>query len=256
MRQVKGFLAEVCSRSTERVELLEKPPTRRSLRGAVENAIRERGRAALILEYKRCSPRGFTAYQTPWEFLEVTLPAADAYSVLVEPYWFCGSLELIPWFARYRPVLAKDFTVSPVQLRAYQHGGAAAALLVLDVVGWKKLEELYREARALGLEALIETSNARDAVNVMHSYPEALVGINARSLETLEVSFKRLLEEVAWAAHRKPSGALLVAESGIDSTDKAVQLARAGADALLIGTWTMRDPLSVRGLPEALERES
>jgi len=170
----------------------------------------------------------------------------------VEPYWFCGSPELVAFFAQHRPVLAKDFASSRAQLEQYRRAGTSAALLILDMLGWRRLDALYQEARSLGLEALIETHRAEDAVEAMNSYAEALVGINARNLETLEISYQRLLRETARAAARKPSGALLVAESSVDSVEKAVRLAEAGADALLIGTWAMKNPEEIRSLPERL----
>ncbi|KSW12428.1 hypothetical protein CF15_06795 [Pyrodictium occultum] len=246
-----GFLGEALGRSLERSRLLGSPPRPGSLRGAVEKALSE-GRPGLLIEYKRCSPGGFVAWRTPWEYLEATLSVADAYSVLVEPYWFCGSPELVAFFARHRPVLAKDFASTAEQLQLYRRHGASAALLILDMLGWRRLDALYQEARSLGLEALIETTSAGPAVEAMNSYPEALVGINARNLETLEVSYRRLLEEIARAAERKPSRALLVAESSIDSPGKALELARAGADALLIGTWAMKSPGGLAGLRDRL----
>ncbi|BES81179.1 indole-3-glycerol-phosphate synthase [Pyrodictium abyssi] len=252
-RLPRGFLAEAYRWSRKRTELLASPPRPTSLRQAVERAVGQEKRPALIIEYKRCSPRGFVAYHTPWSYLEATLPVADAYSVLVEPYWFCGSLELVAFFAQHRPVVAKDFPSSRAQLEQYQRAGASAALLILDMLGWKQLDTLYQEARSLGLEALIETHRAEDAVEAMNSYPEALVGINARNLETLEISYQRLLEETARAAARKPSSALLVAESSIDSAEKAARLAEAGADALLIGTWAMKRTGELCSLPERLK---
>ena len=219
----------------------------------MEKALWDEARPALILEYKRCRPGRFVSYMTPWEYVERLGGAPDAFSVLVEPFWFCGSPELVSFFASTGlPVLAKDFAYGRRQLELYRGVGASAALLILDMLGWRRLEELYEAARSLGLEALIETGNADDAVEAMNSFPEALVGINARDLSSLTLSFDRLLWEVESAASRKPGGARLVAESGVDSVEKALMLARAGADALLIGTWAMRSPEKMRELREAL----
>lgn len=249
----RGFLAEALEKARLRASLLRSPPRPPGLREALTRPLWEEKRPGVMLEYKRCSPRGFVSYMTPWEFLERLSGGADAFSVLVEPYWFCGSPELVSLIASSgKPVLAKDFTASVEQLDLYQASGASATLLILDMLGWRLLEELYEEARSRGLDVLIETTSAVDAVEVMHSYPEALVGINARNLETLEVSYERLLEEVRKAAGGKPSGALLVAESSIDTVEKAVRLAEAGADALLIGTWAMRRPGEAAMLPRLL----
>ncbi len=249
-----GFLSRALEASLERSRVLRGDAAAApSLRGAVERVVREEARPALIIEYKRCRPSGFVRHIDPWSYLEAVGAAADAWSVLVEPFWFCGSPELLPVFASTgRPVLAKDFVSGGEQLRMYRRMGASAVLLILDMLGWRRLGELYEEARGLGLEALIETTSWRCAVEAMNSFPGALVGINARNLETLEVSFERLLEEVRRAGGEKPSGGLLVAESSVDSVEKARRLAEAGADALLIGTWAMKAPGEVRRLPSVL----
>ncbi len=249
-----GFLARALEASLAREQVLRSgAPAAPSLRGAVERAVESEARPALIIEYKRCRPSGFVRHIDPWSYVDAVGGAADAWSVLVEPFWFCGSPELLPVFASTgKPVLAKDFAAGREQLRTYRRMGASAVLLILDMLGWRRLEELYEEARGLGLEALIETTDWRCAVEAMNSFPGALVGINARNLETLEVSFERLLEEVRRASAEKPSGGLLVAESSVDSVEKARRLAEAGADALLIGTWSMKNPGELRGLPAAL----
>jgi len=250
----RGFLARALEASTARGEALRSgAPRAPSLRAAVEEALRSEARPALIIEYKRCRPSGFVRHIDPWSYIGAAGAAADAWSVLVEPFWFCGSPELLPVFASTgRPVLAKDFASTEEQLETYSRMGASAVLLILDMLGWRRLEALYEAARGLGLEALIETTGWRCAVEAMNSFPEALVGINARNLETLDVSFERLVEEVRRASGEKPGGSLLVAESSVDSVAKAKMLAEAGADALLIGTWAMRSPEEVRGLPAAL----
>ncbi len=210
---------------------------------------RERG-LAVIGEFKRCAPGRFVGLHEPWRYAETLAPHVDAFSVLTEPFWFCGSTSLIPVFAQHRPVLAKDFTVCEKMLEEFSRAGASAALLILDQLGWKRLDQLYSTLRSLDLEALIETSGWRDAVEVAHSYPEAAVGINARDLRTLELSFARLLDEVRRAAERV-EGAMLVAESSIDSVEKAIAVREAGAKAVLIGTWFMREP----GAAEKLDKE-
>ena len=246
-----GFIEEARARSSERARLARSPPQPGSLRAAVEGALRE-GRPGLIVEYKRCSPRGFTSYMTPWQFHTHYGSVADAYSALVEPYWFCGSPEVLAWLAQHKPTLAKDLAIDEAQIDAHRAYGASATLLIVDLLGWRKLDYLYNYASSLGLEALIEVSSGKEAVEVLNSYPEALMGINARDLHTLKVSFEGMLNELMWAAERKPSRSVLVAESGIDSARKALLAAKAGADALLIGTWAMADPSSLSRLRKTL----
>lgn len=252
--RLDGFLAEAYEKAVLRSRLLASRPRGEGvgLASSIRRALSE-GRPGLILEFKRCRPGGFVAYVSPWDFIARLRDSVDGFSVLVEPYWFCGSLELLSFFASAQlPVLAKDFVVSEVQVEAYHASGASDVLLILDLVGWRRLEALYEFARRLGLGVLVETSSGSDAVEVMASYPDALVGINARDLVSLEASFDRLLREIGWAAERKPASSILVAESSIDSFERAVALARGGADALLIGTWAMRDPGEVARLRDLL----
>ncbi|MCE4610690.1 MAG: hypothetical protein F7B17_01805 [Desulfurococcales archaeon] len=247
----EGFLSEALARALERGHLAAQTPNPRGFREVLLRA-RGAGRPALVFEFKRCSPRGFVAYMTPWEFHRIFERAADAYSVLVEPYWFCGSLELLPWFSRFKSVLAKDLTASEAQLEAYRSWGASAALLILDMLGWRRLEELYEHARSLGLDIVIEVSRGEDAVEAMNSYPESVVGVNARDLKSLKLDFEAALRELEKASAHKPQRGLLMAESGIDSPLKAVKAVKVGADALLIGTWAMKKPLEAARLREAL----
>ena len=211
-----------------------------SLVQAIKKAVAQR-RVGLILEYKRCSPRGFTSYLTPPEFLERVRGLADAISVLVEPYWFCGSPELIPIMSPVAPVLAKDLVYTGAQLKTHARWGASASLLILEMLGWRRMEELYQVAVNLGLEVLIETNSPEAVLELMHSYPGVPVGLNSRDLSTLRVDFNKFLESLERVSGNRPSSSLLVAESGVDSEERLRRVVEKGVDALLIGTWVMRD---------------
>ncbi len=246
-----GFLDEA-SRLTRRYRCMGGVAARRGFVEALRKGYESRG-LAVIGEFKRCAPGRFIALHDPWRYAKQLAPFVDAFSVLTEPFWFCGSPDLIPIFSPHRPVLGKDFVECERQVDTLAEHGAAAVLLILDELGWRRLEALYEHARGLGLDALIETSSGRDAVEVASSYPEAAVGINARNLQTLDLSFERLLGELRYAAERIGGDVVLVAESSIDSVEKAVEAARAGAKAVLIGTWFMREPDAPRRLRDALE---
>lgn len=215
--------------------------SRGGFRRVLEDGFRMRG-VGFIGEFKRCRPGKFVYYRDPEDFLVRVGGGVDAVSVLVEPFWFCGSLELVDFFARYKPVLFKDFVVGRGQIMAAACWNASSILLILSMVGWRVLENLYEEARSYGLEPFIETGSADDAVEVAKSFPEAIVGINARDLSTLELNFERLVEEVSRAVERLPSGTLLVAESGMKSGWDVVRLVKAGARAVLVGSSLMERP--------------
>ena len=74
-----------------------------------------------------------------------------------------------------------------------------------------------------------------------------LVGINNRDLGTFEVD----LATTERLAGRIPEGVVLVAESGIFTSDDIRRLTRAGAQAFLVGESLMREPdvgLALRSL--------
>ncbi len=207
---------------------------------------------AIIVEYKRCSPSsGFITYRDPHSYIKETLEGSDAYSVLTEPYWFCGSLELLGLFSRYRPSLAKDFISSKAQVKLSACMGASAVLLI-DHKG-VSLEELAYAALDLGLDVLIETSDHERAVELADLVEEAIIGINSRNLRTLQTDFDHMIEELRKARSVLGSSRIIVAESGIDNPQKALRAFSAGADAILIGTSVMKDPRLLGRIRAALE---
>jgi indole-3-glycerol phosphate synthase len=158
---------------------------------------------------------------------------ASAVSVLTESGRFGGSLEDLERVAREvpLPVLRKDFIIDPLQVYEARAAGAAAILLIVRALSAERLEELARLAREIGLDALVE-------VHGMHEMARALavrapaIGVNARDLETLAMNAaaaEKLLPAV-------PEGTIAVAESGLATRADVERAARAGADAVLVGS--------------------
>ena len=254
----QGFIEEALAAARLRARALERLRPRgcraepRRFRAALEAGSRAWG-LAVIAEYKRCSPsRGFIAYMEPREFLERVAGLADALSALTEPAWFCGSLENLALLSANRelPVLAKDFTVAPVQLEAYACLGTSAAL----IIDWPgvDVEALALKALELGLDPLIEVADAEAAVKWAEAIPEAVVGINSRDLSTLKVDYEAMLREVARAREALGPRAVIVAESGVDSPQRAVEAALSGATAILVGTAVMERPGLLAEIRKAL----
>ncbi|BAN89497.1 indole-3-glycerol phosphate synthase [Aeropyrum camini SY1 = JCM 12091] len=209
---------------------------------------------ALISEYKRCAPGRFVAYIEPWTYSSLVAGFSTAFSVLTEPYWFCGSPDIIQVFLETGlPVLHKDFVVGRGQLLQAACHGASAALVILDTVGWRSLDNIYSQARDMGLDLLVETFRGGDAAAVAGSYPGVAVGINSRDLSTLKVDYMRMLVELELASSKGPGRALYVAESGIDAPDKAAEAVGRGAKAVLVGTAMMKKPELAREIIEAVK---
>jgi len=171
---------------------------------------------------------------------------ADALSVLVEGRYFGGSLEDVRMAheACELPVLCKDFVVHPYQIYSARAAGADAILLIVSLLSRSELEEYIGIACRLGMEALVEVHAEEELERALEA-GAGIIGINNRDLRTFSVDVKISLR----LARLVPGGRLVVAESGISSTEDLLRLQDAGIDAVLVGTALMRSDA-----PEALLR--
>lgn len=166
---------------------------------------------------------------------------ATAISVLTEPTRFGGSLGLMQTVAKTveTPVMRKDFLVDPYQVWEARAFGADGVLLVARLFDHETLAALVEATEDAGLFALIEVFEESDITLFDASWeskPNVLVGVNCRDLETLEVrpeSHERLVGLL-------PSGTSRIAESGIGSADRVVELREMGYDGVLVGTSLMK----------------
>ncbi|MFP5282529.1 MAG: indole-3-glycerol phosphate synthase TrpC [Actinomycetes bacterium] len=201
---------------------------------------------AVIAEVKRSSP-------SKGDLAEIADPAAlaaayeaggaAAISVLTEERRFRGTLEDL---RRVRmavevPVLRKDFIVTAYQLFEARAAGADLVLLIVAALSDDELVCLIERAQSIGLTPLVEVHTAEEVSRAV-SAGARLIGVNARNLQTLEVdptTFARLAPQI-------PDGIVRVAESGVRGPRDVIELARAGADVVLVGEAlvTGRDPRS------------
>ncbi len=208
---------------------------------------------ALIAEVKRGSPsRGPLAPQldaraTAQAYLE---GGAAAVSVLTAPLGFDGSLDDLAAVASLGiPALRKDFLIDPYQVWEARAAGAAAVLLLAVVLDDDALRLMLAAVDEAGLDALVEVHDEEEMARVAALGP-AIVGVNVRDLRDFSVDNDRFRSVAA----RHPSGALLVAESGVHGPDDVARYAAAGADAVLVGEHLVisGDPASAaRALVEA-----
>lgn len=201
---------------------------------------------SVIAEVKRSSPsRGSLA-----DIGDPAALAADyesggaaAISVLTEQRRFGGTLDDLRAVraAVDAPVLRKDFIVTSYQLWEARAHGADLALLIVAALDQLALVSLVERAESIGLTPLVEAHTADEVARAADAGAK-IIGINARNLLTLEVDttvFERLAPTV-------PDGVVKIAESGVKSPRDVIDLARAGADAVLVGESlvTGRDPRS------------
>lgn len=199
---------------------------------------------SVIAEVKRSSPSKGTLAHIPDPAALAGAYAAGgaaAISVLTERRRFGGSLRDLADVrnAVEIPVLRKDFIVTAYQLFEARANGADLALLIVAALSDFELVSLIDRAESIGLTPLVETHTAEEIERAVTAGAK-LIGVNARNLQTLEVdptTFSRLAPQI-------PDGIVKVAESGVKGPHDVIELARSGADVVLVGEAlvTGRDP--------------
>lgn len=195
----------------------------------------------VIAEVKRASPSKGRIADIP---SPVELAAAYGHggaagiSVLTEPRHFLGAPEDLRAVAQASgvPVLRKDFLIDPYMVWEARLWGASACLLIVSLLPKvSDLAPLLAEARAAGLDALVEVHDGEELAVAIDAGAE-IVGVNHRNLHTFEMDmglFERLRAQF-------PSDVVSVAESGIFDRAMAQRMRDAGADAILVGEYLAR----------------
>ena len=208
------------------------------------------GRARVIAELKKASPsEGLirTDFRPRELAAELESAGAAALSVLCEPHRFLGGEDYLRT-ARETvglPVLYKDFITTRYQVAAARAAGADAVLLIAAVLADDDLATLLGFARELGMEALVETHDAREIERAV-ACGAKIVGVNCRNLRNFSCDVS-LLEMLVGAI---PRPCLRVAESGMHTHEAIARARAAGADAFLVGTALLRAASPPRQLCE------
>jgi indole-3-glycerol phosphate synthase len=196
----------------------------------------------LITEVKKASP---SAGVIRADFDPVAIArtyeahGADCISVLTDRPYFQGDLEYLKAVhqAVQVPVLRKEFILHRYQLLEARAAGADAVLLIAEILPGDLLNELFREAKDIGLYVLVELHDADQLQRVLDTGAE-IVGINNRDLRTFRTSLDHTLDLVP----QVPGDRLIVSESGIASRADLGRLEQAGVQAALVGESLMRAP--------------
>ena len=255
------FLAGMAAASAERLHAaratlnLDALERRAAARNAPPPLLLSAAGFDLIAEVKKSSPsagRLAAAAMSPAaQARKYVAGGAAAISVLTEPSRFAGSLadlEQVVAEVTNIPAMRKDFLVDPYQVIEARAAGAGGVLLIAAILEPPVLRDMLQMTFDLGMFALVE---AFDEPDLMRCIPvmvdrmpainadgacRMLLGINCRNLRTLEVEFLRF----KWLAEQLPEPIPWVAESGIDSLDRATLVASAGYRLALVGTALMR----------------
>jgi indole-3-glycerol phosphate synthase len=198
------------------------------------------GPVRIIAEVKRASPSAGAidaGLDAPAQARRYAAAGAAAISVLTDGPGFGGSLEdLVAVRAAVEvPLLRKDFVVDRYQLLEARAAGADAALLIVAALAPDALRRLRDACAELGLAALVEVHDEREAEAALAA-GATIVGVNNRDLRTFAVDLaasEKILPTL-------PTSVKGVAESGVRTAADAHRLRRAGAANLLVGEALVR----------------
>lgn len=194
---------------------------------------------AIIAEVKRASPSkgdiqpGLDPAAVARDYMAA---GAAAISVLTDRH-FKGSLDDLRAVreAVDLPLLRKDFIFDPYQLYEARAAGADCILLIAAMLKEGELRSLAALARELRMAALIEVHDAAEFA-LARKVDAELIGINNRDLHT----FKTDIATTEHLLGGYDGDALIVSESGIETSADIRQLYAAGARGFLIGESLLR----------------
>ena len=213
----------------------EAPPVR-DFRAALAGP----GPIQLIAEVKKASP---SARLIRADFDPVAIArtyqehGAACISVLTDAPYFQGHLS---YLARVRasvalPLLRKDFLIDEYQVVEARLAGADAILLIAEILDDATMAALLKQARVMGMSALVELHDAVNLPRVLNAGAD-LVGINNRDLRQFSTDIEHTLK----LRDQIPSGIMVVSESGIRTRRDVERLEAAGVSAILVGESLMR----------------
>jgi indole-3-glycerol phosphate synthase len=232
-QEIAAARARVSDSELER-RIAALPPTRDFRAALTGDEVR------IIAEVKKASPSA-GVLRADFDPVQIARTyeshGAACISVLTDEPGFQGRLGDLEQIraAVDRPLLRKDFLIDRYQLLEARAAGADAVLLIAEVLDAQALPRLLREARELGLQALVELYDRENLPRVLDAGAR-LVGINNRDLH----SFVTRLEHTLELAEQVPDDVCLVSESGIRTRADIERLRSAGVDAVLIGETLMR----------------
>jgi indole-3-glycerol phosphate synthase len=207
-------------------------------------ALRHEAGVALIAEIKKASPSA-GVIQENFDAIEIAreyeVGGASALSVLTDEKFFQGHIEYLQQIraAVRLPLLRKDFIIHELQIHESAARGADAILLIVAILDDAQLKSFRELAAQLHLASLVEVHDEGELDRALASGAE-IVGVNNRDLRDFSVNLTTTEKLAAKMRRGMCAKYTIVAESGIHVRADVERVARAGANAILVGESLMR----------------
>lgn len=204
-----------------------------------EKALRQQ-EISFICEVKKASPsKGVISPNFPYLQIakEYEAAGANALSVLTEPDYFLGSIDILKEIKKEVriPVLRKDFIIDPYMIYEAKAAGADAVLLICALLNDDELLEYRCLAECLGMSALVEAHDEKEIQQALTA-ESRIIGVNNRNLKTFTVDIQNSLRLRSLV----PDSVLFVSESGIRTPQDISALRENQTHGVLIGETLMR----------------
>ncbi|NVJ68420.1 MAG: bifunctional indole-3-glycerol-phosphate synthase TrpC/phosphoribosylanthranilate isomerase TrpF [Gammaproteobacteria bacterium] len=191
-----------------------------------------------IMECKKASPsKGLIREDFDLsEIVPIYNRYADAISVLTEERFFQGSYKNLEYVSEHtdKPVLCKDFILTPKQVRQARFYGADAVLLMLSILSDSEYMLCQQEAAKYQMDVLTEVHDESELQRAI-ALGSDIIGINNRDLKTLKTS----LNHTKTLFSLVPKDRVIITESGINDHSDIIEMSQF-ADACLVGSSLMQ----------------
>ena len=207
---------------------------KRDFKGALLNKINQ-NKDAVIAEIKRASPSmgelnmNIIPAKVAYDFEEM---GAACLSVLTDAKYFKGSGAILEMAKKGcgLPVLRKDFIIDEYQIDESVTMGADCILLIASALDKNQIKKLYDAAKQRDLDVIVEVHNHNELETALEIECD-IIGINNRNLHTFEVDLNTTVDLVKYINNDQ----LVIAESGIHTSDDVKKMNECGIKTFLVG---------------------
>ncbi|MBD2346808.1 indole-3-glycerol phosphate synthase TrpC [Anabaena subtropica] len=169
---------------------------------------------------------------------------AACLSIVTDTSFYQGSFEILRAIRQRMtlPILCKDFIIDPCQIYLARAAGADAVLLIAAILTDREIQDFLRIIHYLGMNALVAVHTLAELDRILKLDDIRLIEINNQNLQnfTTDISTTQNLL-TARRSHLQNLGITVVSESGLYTHADLSLLAKAGADAVIVGECLMKE---------------